>query len=74
MRYFDFNTVAEWGEHWTNGGTGITKTNDADIIESVRLFNDPEIVMKDGAIHCMRHKIDISDFWKFHYDRIGEKL
>ena len=63
-----------WADHWTNGGTGITKTSDTtdEITESVRQFGDPQIYMKGTELHCSRENCDISDFWKFHKERLNQ--
>lgn len=62
-----------WSNHWTNGGTGITKDSSIkpsksyqEISESVAAFGDPDIWMENGnrELHS-RHK-DLSRFWAFH--------
>lgn len=64
-----------WMDHWTNGGTGVTKTSGKDfteIAESVKLFNDPQIFMKGSELHSTQR--DLSDFWKFHDNRIAKQI
>lgn len=64
-----------WKEHWTNGGTGITKLaiDLVPVSESVRLFGDKSIEVRGNELHCTRERISLSDFWEFHRNRIGEK-
>lgn len=58
-----------WPEHWSNGGTGVTKTSEPDttaIAASVTAFNDPQIFMRGSELHATRRPCDLSDFWAFH--------
>ena len=67
---------SQWREHWTNGGTGVTKTSGettSKISKSVELFGDPEIYMVGSELHSSRKRFDLSDFWEFHRERTGEK-
>lgn len=60
-------------DHIINGGTFVTFTDDAAIIESVAAFNDPSVFMRGHELHCTRnHPVDLGDFWKFHRQRTGE--
>jgi hypothetical protein len=69
-----------WPDHWTNGGTGITKLGNHpvadDVRESVGLFNDPDIFLnKTGDEMHSTRKIkngDLSDFWQFHRNRLNQ--
>ncbi len=67
-------TVTGWSDHWTNGGTGITKTSEphtTEITDSVTAFGDPEIYMKGTELHSSRR--DLSDFWEFHRARLDSQ-
>lgn len=70
------NAKVQWPEHFSNGGTGVTKTSGDEtrqITESVFLFNDPEIYMVGSELHCSRKRVDLSNFWKFHRERPKNK-
>ena len=54
-----------WQEHWSNGGTGITKTNGpetAQITACVVAFGDPEIFMKGSELHSTKRNLNY--FWE----------
>lgn len=60
----------DWPEHFSNGGTAVTKGVDDNIRDSVQAFNDPHIYVDGETLHTTRAKpVDLSDFWKFHYER-----
>lgn len=62
-----------WSQHWTNGGTGITKFESPERIKLfehyVAEFGDKDIFMQNGELHTTKpiHNgfLDISDFWEF---------
>lgn len=60
-----------WKDHYTNGGTGVQVNSSPATIESVQLFNNPAIWIKGAELHTTLS--DLSDFWQFHRDRIGER-
>jgi hypothetical protein len=63
----------QWAEHWTNGGTGITKTSGLDteeITASVAAFGDPSIFMLGSELHSNQEAVDLSKFWQFHRNRL----
>lgn len=68
-----------WPEHWTNGGTAITRLlsepTATQVRESVVAFNDPQIFLNEAKdeMHSTRKPLNLSDFWHFHYTRIGIK-
>lgn len=69
--HFGFSSrPVTWAEHWTNGGTGISKGCGADIAESVRQFGNKSIWMRADELHSSRR--DLSDFWQFHRARTGK--
>lgn len=73
MRTLGNYKLTDWRDHWTNGGTGVTKTSGEDtneIAESVAIFGDPQIYMKGSELHAER--FDLSDFWEFHQTRLAE--
>lgn len=70
----------QWPDHFSNGGTGITRCVSSDplpLSESIRLFGDSKIYMKEAGgvqeMHCSRERIDLSDFWAFHKQRMAGK-
>lgn len=66
----------DWQDHWTNGGTGVTKTSGhltAAIAESVEAFRDSQIYMKGTELHMSRERLDLSDFWRLHESRLANK-
>lgn len=62
----------QWPDHHSNGGTGISKTEDSKLFErvaeSVRLFGDSRIWTKDNELHSSMR--DLSEFWSFHKSRV----
>jgi hypothetical protein len=55
-----------WPEHWTNGGTGITKTSEpatSRYRQVIRDYGDPRIWMSGDEMHATMY--DLSDFWEF---------
>lgn len=68
--------LIKWADHRSNGGTGITKLSPgSETLESVRLFGDAEIYLKDGPDGKELHssKNDLSDFLEFHRKRTAAK-
>jgi hypothetical protein len=64
----------QWPEHWTNGGTGITKTSGSDteeIAATVAAFGDKRIYMKGTELHCSMERVNLSDFWAYHRARLA---
>ncbi len=56
-----------WSEHRVNGGTGITKFDEARLPlyqQAIAEFGDPEIFLKGNELHTIRAANDLSDFWK----------
>lgn len=63
-----------WEEHWTNGGTGITKLNKNDaelfkpIVEAWNKISSKKMRVDavTGALHTEDNSTcDLSDFWEF---------
>ena len=67
--------VTLWSDHWTNGGTGITKIRGAEDIqkfaEAVKEFGDETLFVKHFAdhaeLHCSKPGSDLSEFWAFYH-------
>ena len=67
-------TKSDWLEHWTNGGTGVTKLSPERaplIADSVQAFGNLAIFIKGDELHSTIR--DLSDFWDFHRKRHPEK-
>lgn len=62
-----------WPEHWTNGGTAISKGCAGAVADSVAAFGDPAIFMRGEELHSTRKPMNLSDFWEFHLTRNGGK-
>jgi hypothetical protein len=66
--YIDFGSrPISWTEHWSNGGTGISKGCGAEIAQSVHEFGDQSIWMSGNELHSSYR--DLSKFWQFHRTR-----
>lgn len=67
--------TSNWKHHFFNGGNGVIDNCSDDVMESVMLFNDPSIFMNGSELRSHRQarngRIDISDFWEFHWKRTG---
>lgn len=69
----------QWPEHWTNGGTGVTKLN-ADKIPfaeaAIAELNDPDLFISNGALHdhrgVLRGGKGLGDFWNTYRRLIAE--
>lgn len=77
---YSFGFRCEWSDHWSNGGTGVTKTSSKrealELAKSVKDFGDPSVFMKGTELHCTRDTsrgLNLSDFWKFHDTRTGRR-
>ncbi len=67
----DTNT---WPDHFTNGGTGVTKLSGTDVEEiaaSIEAFGDPRIYLNGKELHTSRNPADLSDFWAAHRVRLA---
>jgi hypothetical protein len=66
MNFITSARPIQWPDHWSNGGTGITKTTEprtTEITAAVKAFGDPAIFMKGSELHANKH--DLSEFWEF---------
>ncbi len=69
--------VTNWPEHWTNGGTGVTKSSPPEtekMAATVALLNDPAVFMIGSELHSTRQPLDLSDFWKLYREQHQEPL
>lgn len=62
-------TQVQWPEHFTHGGTGVTRCIVTDANEMRRIvaaFGDPKIFMLGNDLHSTRSPMDLPDFWEFY--------
>jgi hypothetical protein len=67
--YYQHITAGEfrslWPEHWTNGGTGMTKFDPEKLPlfeKAIAEYGDPAVFIENNALHSTRR--DLSAFWE----------